>query len=605
MAISRADIPLTNFPFRRKLPRMTAASESFAAWACDPRRTLEERFGAELLIEQTLGLWRNKHGIKVETNYEAERLRLKERGLDPAHQPAYSRADAEHAEEVLPELKKFSDGGFDDRPLRDFSILCFCPPLECLELHHSEIRDWSPLLCQSSLATLNVWGDRVARDLRVIGKLTRLQSLHLHVNLPWPDLRGLENLTELRDFHFNGNVLSFRDVPQLPQVRHFDIGHLGSFDIPLRTVNDLPAMPELRRLKLDNTAELDGIERYTKLLNLEVYGYFTDLTPLAALKELTHLTISGGYYETLAPLSRLPNLRRLTVRLEVPPDFTPMADAPRLHEIVMEISHIVPPELASLNALFPPWSDDFALPQPRPLAPLKLLHRDLKKGDPKTEETSTAASRDWGDDDEMGKSEARWFVREANRRLRRLLGDGCCKFDEHGLRTGYEMITIGRPEDIDRVPEIARCLRELFAAARHPWEVMLIVDSLERYERDMDEIYKDDDEEFDAEKEREEWEYRQECQRERRKFLERKYHVRLQQELGNPVVPLPPDPADQPGDEEDADTLQTTAEETPSEYELGTRLHLYSTLTEKAAYFNHESDRSLAEMLFGLKAGTG
>jgi hypothetical protein len=167
------------------------------------------------------------------------------------------------------------------------------------------------------------------------------------------------------------------------------------------------------------------------------------------------------------------------------------------------------------------------------------------------------------------------------------------------------MITVSRPEDIDRVPEIARCLRELFAAARHPWEVMLIVDSLERYERDMDEIYKDDDEEFDAEKEREEWEYRQECQRERRKFLERKYHVRLQQELGNPVVPLPPDPADQPGDEEDADTLQTTAEETPSEYELGTRLHLYSTLTEKAAYFNHESDRSLAEMLFGLKAGTG
>ena len=245
--------PLTNFPFRRKMPRMTAATESFAAWACDPRRTLEERFGAELLIEHTLGLWRNKHGIKVETNYEAERLRRKERGLDPAHQPDYSREDAEHAEEVLPELKKFSDGGFDDRPLRDFSILRFCPPLECLELHHSEIRDWSPLLCQSSLTTLNVWGDRVARDLRVIGKLTRLQSLHLHVNLPWPDLRGLDNLTELRDFHFNGNVLSFRDVPQLPQSAIFEIGHLGSFDIPLRTVNDLPVMPELRRLKLDNT----------------------------------------------------------------------------------------------------------------------------------------------------------------------------------------------------------------------------------------------------------------------------------------------------------------------------------------------------------------
>ena len=586
------------------MPRMSASSDSFADWVCDPRRTLEERFGAELLIEQTLGLWRNKHGIKVETNYEAERLRRKERGLDPAHEPRYSREDAGHAEEVLAELKKFSDGGFDDRPLRDLSILRFCPPLECLELHHSEIRDWSPLLGQSSLTTLNLWGDRVARDLRVIGKLTRLQSMYLHVNPPWPDLRGLENLSELRDFHFNGNVLSFRDVPQLRQVRHFEISHLGSFDIPLRTVHDLPAMPELRRLKLDNTAELDGIERYAKLLNLEVYGYFTDLTPLAALKELTHLTISGGNYETIAPLARLPNLRRLVVRHEVPPDFIPLADAPRLHEIVMEISHIVPPELASLNAMFTPWGDDFALPQPRPLAPLKLLHRDLKKGDPKTKDTSNAPPRDWGDDDEMGKSEARWFVREANRRLRRLLGEGACKFDEHGLNPGHDMITVSRPEDIDRVREIAQCLRELIAAARHPWEILLIVDSLEHYERDMDEIYEDDDEEFNAERQREEWEYQHQLRLEHRKLLERKYRHRLQQELGTPALPenpAPPNPADEP----DADTLQTTAEETQPEYDLGTRLHLYSTLTEKAVYFNHEQDRPLAEMLFEMKAGSG
>lgn len=581
--------------------RMTAASGNFAAWACDPRRTLEERFGAELLIEHTLGLWRNKHGIKVETNYQAEQLRLKERSLDPAHQPDYSREDAGHAEEVLPEFKKFCLSFHDDRPLRDLSFLRFCPPLEAIELRQTEIRDWSPLLFQTALTKFDVWRDQVVRDLRVLGRLTRLQTMHLYLSVPWPDLRGLENLTELRDLHYNGNVLAFRDVPVLPQVRVFEIGHLGSFDIPLRTVHDLPAMPELRRLKLDNTTELDGIERYTKLLNLEVYGYFTDLTPLAALKELTHLTISGGNYETIAPLARLPNLRRLTVRHEVPPDFTPLADAPRLHEVVMEVSHIVPPELASLNAMFTSWSDDFALPQPRPLAPLKLLHRSLKKGDPKTEETSTAAPRDWGDDDEMGKSEARWFVREANRRLRQLLGDGGCHFDEHGLHPGHDMITVSRPEDIDRVPEIAQCLRELFAAARHPWELLLIVDSLGRYERDMDEIYADDDEEFNAERQREEWEYEHERQRERREFLERKYRHRLEQELGTPAAPMPPAPAD---GGEDADTLQTTAEETPSEYDLGTRLHLYSTLTEKAVYFNHDPDRPLAEMLFGLKAGS-
>ena len=120
----------------------------------------------------------------------------------------------------------------------------------------------------------------------------------------------------------------------------------------------------------------------------------------------------------------------------------------------------------------------------------------------------------------------------------------------------------------------------------------------------MDEIYEDDDEEFNAEKEREEWEYEHERRRERREFLERKYRHRLEQELGTPAAPVPPAPADPPGDDEDADTLQTTAEETPSAYDLGTRLHLYSTLTEKAVYFNHDPDRPLAEMLFGLKAGS-
>jgi len=49
----------------------------------------------------------------------------------------------------------------------------------------------------------------------------------------------------------------------------------------------------------------------------------------------------------------------------------------------------------------------------------------------------------------------------------------------------------------------------------------------------------------------------------------------------------PPASGDQPdaGGEEDANTLQTTVEETPSEYELGTRLQLYAKLTEKAVYF--------------------
>jgi hypothetical protein len=577
---------------------MSASPDSFADWACDSRRSLEERYGAELLIEAVDGLWKQKHGIKQQVNYEAERLRRKARALDPAYQPDYTREDAMRAEEVLPEMKQLRLWSGDDRPLRDLSFLRFCPPLETLDTpYFFEIRDWSPLRFQPALTSLYL-RDRVVRDLRILGSLAKLETLHLFLGAPWPDLTGLEKLENLHTLNFYGNILALRDIPKLPRLRDLEIHHGGGYNIPLRNLGDLPEMPELRRLYLENTAELDGIGRCKKLLNLHVFGYFTDLAPLAELTELTHLTISGGDYPTLAPLATLPQLRRLTVCHEVPPDFLPLADAPRLHEAVMEISHIVPAELPALNAMFAPWSEEFALPQPRPLAPLKLVLR--QNGLPDIANDGDAAPRDWGDDQEMGKSEARWFVRETNRRLNRLLGEGWGELTEHALNPGHDMLTITRPEDIDRLPEIVQCLRELIAAARHPWQLMFIVDSLARFERDIGEIYRDDGEEFDAERQREEWEYQQRQKREHREFLERKYRHQVQQELGTPALPENSTPENQ-SREADADTLESTIGSAAPEYDLGTRLYFFSTLTEKAVYLYHEDEVGLAKMLLNIQ----
>lgn len=578
---------------------MSPASDHFAAWACDPKRTVEERFSAELLIEQTHSLWCQKHGIKHEVNYQAEQLRKKERSLDPAYKPEYSREHAEHAEEVLPQLKILHFGHFDDRPLRDLSFLRFCPPLDSIETRFSEIRDCSPLLTQPALTKLHLW-DREARDLRVLARLTNLKTLQLWLGAPWPDLTGLENLTALQDLNFWGNILAMRRVPALPQVRVAEIQHGNGYNVPLENLHDLPAMPELRRLKLINTAELDSIGRFAKLLNLEIYGYFTDTAPLAELKELTHLFLSGGDYSTIAPLSTLPQLRRLVVRHELPPDLTPLADAPMLHEIALDATHIVPPELSSLNAMFIPWSDEFAVSVPRPLAPLKLYAQGCNFTAP----TDTGSvPRDWGDDKEMDTSEGRWFARAINRRLTALLGKGWGQVPEDGhLSGGGDHVTIMRMEDIDRLPEIAQCLRALLATCRHPAYCYLIVDSLRRFERDMEDIYNDEDEEFNADREREEWEYEQQQKRERREFLERKYRLRLQQELGTPAAPLPATPPPPEGDVPDeGDTLAATADTSPPAYDLGTDLSIYATLTERAAHV-HESDRALAEMLFGIKA---
>ena len=576
-----------------------AGANGFADWACDPKRSIEERFGAELLIELTTGLWNNKHGIKTESNYEAERLRKQARALDPGHEPQYSRESAEHTEEVLPELKQLHFGYFDDRPLRSLAFLRFCPSLESIETRFSEIPDWTPLLTQTTVTKLHVW-DRAARALRPVGRLTKLNSLMMWLGAPWPDLTGLEKLAELREFNFQGNIHALQAVPSLAQVRIASIKHGNGYNLPLRNVAAVPVMPELRRLMLDNTAELDGIERYDKLLNLEIYGHFTDVRPLASLKNLTHLTLSGGDYPTVAPLAQMPQLCRLVVRHEVPPDFTPLAEAARLHEIVTEATHIVPPELASLNAMFNSWDEEFAAAKPRPLVPLTLSLRD---SEPHSEMDSGGTNRDLGDDLEMDHSEHLWFARRINRRLTALLGKGWGQVQERFARNaGYEQVTISRPEDIDRLLEVVQCLRELIAAARHPWSYLLIVDSLARFERDMDEIYRDDDAEFDPDRQREEWEDERRQERERREFLDRKYRHRLQQELGSPGAP--PKPAAAPTNEtgeDDQDMLTTTAEASESEYDLGTRIQLFVTLTEKAGYI-HESYRDIAELLLEMKA---
>jgi hypothetical protein len=571
----------------------------FADWACAPERSLEERFGAEFIIESTRMIWNRKHDIQEMPNYEADRLRRKARGLDPAYEPRYTRKDALRAQEVLPDVTTIHSSYSDDRPLRDISFVRFCPAIDSVSTSQSEITDWSPLRFLPKLTKLHIF-DRTARDLTVLGDLPGLESIHLWLWKPWPDLSGMERLTKLRRFDFSGNILALPVIPRLEGVVSAKFTHTHNFNVPVRSVADLPAMPGLRTLHLDNTTELDGIERYPHLLNLTIFGYYSDLAPLATLQELTHLFLSGGDYPSLIPVSRMAALRKVTLRLEFPPDLTPLADLPLLHEISIEHSPIVPAELASLNSLCNPWEDEFAVTPMRPLLPLRLLVRNREETTEKAD--STADPRDWGDDEEMARSEARWFTRRINRLLDKLLGKGWGHESElYASGPGYQNITITRPEDIDRLPQIATALRKVMLGTRHPWRLLLIVDSLARFERDLDEIQnQDDDEEFNAEREREEWEYAREQRRERKEFLQRKYRLLLSQETGIPVPP--PDPSTPPPPKESGNLAEAGEEDEHDDpgYDLGTKLHLYATLTEKAVYVN-ERDRGLAEMLFEMK----
>jgi hypothetical protein len=570
---------------------MFCVSASFPAWALDPARTLEERYGTERLIECMLPKLYEDADASWNENYEAARLRHKVRSLNPAYQPGFSVEQVEQVAASLGAAKVLNINQSDDRPLRDLAFLQFVPQLEELWLASNEITDFSWLRFSSCLRRLYA-NSTPARDLRPIGELGRLEHLHIWPKCPWPDMRGLERLTSLIHFYFSGNKLALRAIPSLPNVRTVEI-HNSTFQLPVRDLHDLPEMPELRVLHLDNTWRLDGIERSPKLLNLEVYGYFDDLTPLLSLSQLTHLTISGGEYESLAPLATLPELRWLKVRRQEPQDYAPLAEAPRLHAIEAEICEVTAMEVATLNAALSSWSEDFGAPSPRPLGPLRLLVGHEKKKPvllPGVEERSCE------ENPHMGGSEIGWFVSEVRQRLAGLLGEAWGrKGDVYGLR-GNCHVTLSRLEDIERIPRIIETLRRLLASCRYKWSFLLIVDSMARYERDF---WEDDDEnkddEFDAEGERANWEDQKERERERQEFQERAYRYKLKREEGAEIRP-----------EEFAPKLESPmeveerAEETPS-YDTGARFSLYANLFEHALVVNRD-DVSMAEYLTGLKA---
>ena len=565
---------------------------AFVEWAFDHARTLEERFGAECLVEAMLPDLYKKEDWSWRANYDAQLYRHKARKLDPAYEPEFTREAAEKAQAALAERKALSFSGNDDRHLRDLSFLQFCPALEELTLYNAELANVSPLIHVPNLRKLYLFTD--VNDLSPIAALQKLETLWITLGCPWPDVRGLDGLPLLTSLHFSGNLLLLRDIQSLPAVRELKLSHRGSFTIPLRDLHDLPAMPELRRMSLDNTWRLAGFDRFPKLLNLIVYGYFDDLEPLAALKQLTHLTITGGSYESLRPLAMMPELRSLTVRREVPQEYTPLAEAPMLRELQVELCPISKLEVATLNLVLDSWALDFGVHPPRPLHPLRLLTRDGCRPPPEYK-IEGLEPRDFGENEQMRKSEKHWFSDEVLGRLDALLGKGWRITKRTALSLEHGNLTIARLEDIERLPQIVEQMRQALCRCRHSFQILLIVDSLERFERDLDDIEDEDKEdEFDAEREREDWEDTKQRERERQEFLERAYQFKLRKAGGMEVKPgefAPSLPAPEDAREEQ--------EESP--YDPAARLHLYVRVWEDAAVVS-EDDADLAEYLLGIKA---
>ncbi len=189
-------------------------SETFIRWALDDARTVEERYTTELLVEQGVSWWNSRHQIYKHEGYEARRESQRQRALNPAYEPRYSEESLRKTSEMLPGMKSWSCFcGYEERPVRDLKVLAFLTNLENLQIHHVEVTDVSVLPRLPRLSILRFCAPNATICVRSPAAPSCVElvlgwSMH-GTGEHWPDVTGLEQLTQLEILSLTGNLLAF------------------------------------------------------------------------------------------------------------------------------------------------------------------------------------------------------------------------------------------------------------------------------------------------------------------------------------------------------------------------------------------------------------
>jgi hypothetical protein len=581
------------------------------AWLRDKAaRTVEERFGAEVIMEQVERAFYAKKGWQWESTWEEERECKKARRLNPAYQPKIHYGVlrdrvASIAEEVT-SLHVSCDG---DRYVRDVSFLQFFPNVTDLHLTGGALQSIEPLKHLPKLESLMV-SDHELADLKPIGACTKLKSLYLATYVSWPDFPELSKLTELNFLNWRGNLLLLEEVPALPALEKGEFHHGYGAGTPLRDFRRLPEMGRVRSLTIDMVASLEGVGRYPSLLNLDVKGRFRDLRPLTALPQLTHLKVNRGdvvhsdFTFDVTPLVKLPELREVEFVTDQPIDFSPLIEAPKLREISRQGYHVNDRNLNALevntiNAVLTSWDEDYALPQPRALPPLVFQVVESAYKELTNEARTKQLSMESEFNPRLYVSEITWISRKMEKALTQLVG---AKWGEI-LESMDPMISVQTLEAAERMPEIVQVVRETLAASRRERHAMIVVDLDAEWETEGDEW--DPDAEF--KREFEDHMAQKKKIAERKAYLERLYQVRLKEQEGEKINPADfgPDnvpPAKEKSDEDpEPDSDVAVYEEKQKEHPMAEALWSRLWVSEKGIYVCPREQAAM-EHLMGRKA---
>jgi hypothetical protein len=529
----------------------------FVQWALSSDLNIEEAFCAELLTEHGLLAWKIEHKVEDPDlyNWELRNERYRLRRLNPAHRASLAEVEVMRAAEMLPDLTNLDHWtNREDRTLRDFSGLRYCPRLKKIMVAPTDLPDLECLRFLPELDDLWLQDDGVA-DYSPLAYCAKLTQVHLWLRPSWCDLRGLARLPLLEHLTLHGNLPTLEGVGPLVKVTKVHFNGFGDGRAYLRDATALPEMPLLGEAHIVPWEHLDGIDKFAGLEELTIDGSFTDLSPLSRLPNLRKLVLGGERFTDLSPLARAPKLAVLRPCREMPVDYTPLLESQSLRELLPRYGRDASQEMIGLNAALGGWDSEFLLPHPRELSP--PVFRIVDTGpSPDRRFADCVGKRVFDLAAPLHESEARWAGARLKSAIDTALRDKSWgEIDRFGHRAHECLLSVAvhSVDAADRLPEIIEACRAELAWFRNRWIVRLTVDPEAEWEQDPEAWNESERDEF-TEHIAEAHDY-VERRRQYLAFLERLRDFRIRQELGEEAPPEKFAPPPEPEEKEESDVL--------------------------------------------------
>lgn len=444
---------------------------SFSEYALSPALSRGEILTVDLIIDSV----RAAHD---ETYWDDWQERGEARKAED-YKPSFTKKHAALAESHLPTKDWLSLQMVSKRiPVRNLTPLRYLPNLTGLSLGENEIADLSPLKDLTKLQRLHLKDNKVC-DLAALAACTELRELDLARN-PVEDFSPLAGLRNLKELSISWDQLpALGKAGKLPHLKKLTVSFVTKRDeeaaLPA-SLEILPEMPELIKLSGMEARSLAGVQRFTKLRNLQMdfEDHEAALAPLASLGNLTHLHLSGDKLANLEALAGLAQLRSLWVLTESNDlKLDPLAKLPLLHEASVRRDGKEPAEAKKFQATLSPWEPEFQAKEARYQPALTIVTVD-ENGFKEIDDKAPQGTPDPDGNPDFLSSELEWLDSKIEPIFGRKLEEGedySVPFRWQGKR--WRDLILHTPKADKELGRIVAAIQKVLCQTKNDWIIHL------------------------------------------------------------------------------------------------------------------------------------